>query len=85
MKKILVCTCYDMSDKARIAYSTLFPKEEIPSIIKGKENIRKFGEEVGNDHVIAISKLTGRFAYFLEIEGGDIIKEYDLLTGKRIA
>lgn len=85
MKKILVCTCFRMDKKASEAFSLLFPTEVLPDIIKGKERIRKFGEEIKNDHIIAISKLSGKFAYYVEFEGNKIIQEYNLLTGKRTA
>lgn len=86
MKKILVCTCFNMGKKASAAFSTLFPKEVLPDIIKGRDRIYKFGKSINNDHVIAISKLTGRFAYFVELdEDNKIVKEYDLVNVRRIA
>lgn len=85
MKVILTCSCFNMKKKASSAYAMLFPKEVLPEIIKGRDNIAKFAKKVGNDHITAISKLTGRFAYFVELDGDKITKEYNLITGQRIA
>lgn len=85
MKKILTCTCFRMEKKASEAFTTIFPNEVLPDIIKGRDRISKFANKIKNDHLVAISKLTGKFAYFIELDGDKIIKEYDLLTGKRIA
>lgn len=85
MKVILTCSCFNMSKKASEAFSLLFPNEVCPDIIKGRDRISKFANKIGNDHITAISKLTGRFAYYLEIDGQNITEEYNLLTGRRIA
>lgn len=85
MRKILCCSCHKMDKKASETFSILFPNEDVPGIIKGKDRIYKFSQTINNDHIKAISKLSGRFAYFVEIEGDKITKEYDLLKGKRIA
>lgn len=86
MKIILTCTCFNMKKKASSAFAMLFPREVLPDIIKGRDNIAKFANKIGNDHIKAISKLTGRFAYFIELSDDQkIVREYDLLTGKRIA
>lgn len=84
-KYILICSCYRMDKKASEAFSVLFPNEVLPDIIKGRDRISKFAKEVKNDHITAISRLTGRFAYYIEIEDGKILKEYDLVRGNRIA
>lgn len=87
MKKyILCCSCYGMEKRAKEAYCILTNGGEVlPEIIKGRDRISKFAKEVKNDHITAISKLTGRFAYYIEIEDGKILKEYDLVRGNRIA
>ena len=85
MRRILCCSCFRMDKKASEAFSVIFPNEVLPNIIKGKDRIYKFSQTINNDHIKAISKLTGRFAYFVEIEDNKIVQEYDLLKGKRIA
>ena len=85
MKKILTCSCFNMGKKSSEAFSILFPNEMLPEIIKGKDRIYKFAKDINNDHITAISKLTGRFAYYVELEDNKIITEYDLMKGTRIA
>lgn len=85
MKKILCCSCFKMDKKASEAFTVLFPNEVLPDIIKGRDRIHKFAKEINNDHITAISKLSGKFAYYIEIEDGKILKEYDLVRGNRIA
>lgn len=85
MKIILTCTCFNMKKKASEAFSLLFPNEVLPDIVKGRDRIYKLSQQLNNEHIKAISKLSGKFAYYVELQDGKIIKEYDLLTGKRIA
>lgn len=85
IKKILICSCFRMDKKAIEAFVTLFPNEVLPDIIKGKDRIYKFSQTINNDHIQAISKLSGKFAFYVEVEDGKVVKEYNLLTGKRIA
>ena len=82
---ILICSCFNQEKKAREAFATLFPNRLSPEVIKGKDRISKFANEIKNDHIKAISKLSGRFAYYIKLEGGKIIEEWDLIHGKRIA
>ena len=85
MRMILVCSCHNMSKKASESFSLLFPDEVLPEIIKGKDRIYKLAQQLGNEHIKALSKLSGKFAYYVEIDGDKIVKEYDLVSGKRIA
>ena len=84
-KIILTCSCHNMGKKASEAFCLLFPNDVLPDIIKGRDRIYKLAKEIGNDHILAISKLSGKFAYYVEIEDGKIVKEYDLVRGKRVA
>lgn len=85
MKYILVCSCFNMSKKASEAFTTIFPNEVLPDIIKGKDKIFKMASELKNEHIKAISKLSGRFAYYVNLDGDKIIEEYDLIKGRRTA
>lgn len=87
MKKlILCCTCFNMEKKAREAFSLLFPNEVSPSLIKGRDRIAKFAAETKNEHIKAISRLSGKFAYYVELDDSNTVtKEYNLITGQRIA
>lgn len=82
---ILTCSCFNMDKKASEAFTVLFPNKVLPDIIKGRDRIYKFAKEINNDHITAISKLTGKFAYYVELDGNKITKEYDLMKGTRIA
>lgn len=82
---ILCCSCFNQEKKAREAFSLLFPDKVSPDVIKGKDRLYKFAKEIGNDHILAISKLSGRFAYYVKLEGDKIVEEWDLIHGKRIA
>lgn len=85
MRYILCCSCFNMENKSREAFSLLFPNEVSPDIIRGKDRIHKFAKSVDNEHIKSISKLSGKFAYYVELDGDKIVKEYDLLKGRRIA
>lgn len=82
---ILACSCHNQDKKAKEAFSLLFPNEPTPEIIRGRDRVYKFGREIGNDHIIAVSKLSGKYAYYVELDGDKIIKEYDLVRGGRIS
>lgn len=85
MKVILVCSCHNQGDRAIEAFSLLFPGEPVPQVIKGKDKIFKFSQEIKNKHIEAIGKVSGKFSYYIELDDeGRILKEYDLIHGKRI-
>lgn len=81
---ILSCSCHNMSKRASEAFCLLYPDMVLPEIVKGRDRLYKLGKELGNDHIIAISKLSGKYAYYVELEDGKVVKEYNLLTGRRI-
>ena len=86
MRIILACACGGSKKNAETGFSVLFPNDELPEMVFGKENIAKFAADHPNDHIKAIAKLTGKFAYYVELDNSNnITKEYDLYTGKRIA
>lgn len=85
MKYLLICSCFNMGKKASEAFALLFPNEVLPEIVKGRDRIYKLSQALGNDHIKAISKLSGKFAYFVELNGDKVVKEYDLIRGSRIA
>lgn len=83
---ILTCSCHNMDKRASEAFSLLFPDQVLPEIIKGRDRLYKFAKSLNNDHLIAISKLSGRFAYYVELdEDNKVTKEINLVTGARIA
>ena len=82
---ILTCSCFRMDKKAAEAFSVLFPNMVLPAIIKGRDRTYKLSQQLKNEHIKAISKLSGKFAYYVELDDDKIVKEYNLLTGNRIA
>lgn len=82
---ILTCSCHNQDKKAKEAFSVIFPDTPVPPIIKGKDRLYKFAKEHDNNHLLAVSKLSGKFAYYVELDGDKIVKEIDLVHGTRIA
>lgn len=83
---ILCCSCFRMDKKASEAFSIMFPDRILPKIVKGRDRLAKLASVTGNDHIKAISRLSGKFAYYVEVnEDQSIAVEYDLIKRKRIA
>ena len=82
---ILICSCHGQAKKAMEAFSLLFPNEVLPDIIKGRDRIYKLAKELQNDHLLAISKLSGKYAYYVKLDDDKIIEEWNLTTGRRTA
>lgn len=86
MNLILCCTCFNMERKAREAFSLLFSDRVSPDVVKGRDRIYKLAKKLNNDHILAISKLSGRFAYYVELDDSNTItKEINLISGRRTA
>lgn len=81
---ILCCSCFNMTKKASESFSIMFPNEILPEIVKGRDRVYKLSQQLNNDHIKAISRLSGKYAYYIELENDKIVKEYDLLKGRRI-
>lgn len=81
---ILCCSCLNMTKKASEAFSIMFPNEILPGIVKGRDRVYKLSQQLNNDHIKAISRLSGKYAYYIELENDKIVKECDLLKGRRI-
>lgn len=82
---ILCCSCSHQDKVALEAFALLFPEIPAPEVVKGRDRIYKLYLETKNEHIKAISKLGGKFSYYIELKDGDIIKETDLTTGKQLA
>lgn len=80
---ILSCSCHNMSKRASEAFCLLYPNQVLPEIVRGRDRIYKLAQQLNNDHILAISKLSGKFAYYVEIEDNKIVKEVNLLNGRR--
>ena len=84
---ILTCSCHNMGKRASEAFGLLtHGREVLPEIIKGRDKLYKLGKSLDNQHILAISKLSGKFAYYVELDDNNTItKEINLLTGARVA
>ena len=90
MRVIAVCTCSGMKEKAEMAFKIMHPDEPLPKIYKGESSVRGLAEQNPNTnlsrYLLAIAKKNGQFAYLIDYDdNGDIISNYDLKTGKRVA
>lgn len=81
---LLTCSCHNQDKKAIEVFSLLFPDAPVPPVIKGRDRIYKLSQRTGSPHIKAISKLSGKYAYYIKMEGGKIVEEYNLITGKRV-
>lgn len=90
MKVILVCSCSGMKEKAKTAFSILYPNDEEPEMFVGKDAVKKFasyhqGTNVAN-YAEATSKQNGQYSYLIDYdENGDVTLIYNLKTGKKVA
>lgn len=90
MNVILVCSCGGMRDKAKTAFSILYPKDELPEMYVGRDAIKKFaGKHQGTNiasYAEATSKQNGQYSYYIEYdEKGDVTKIINLTNGKSVA
>lgn len=90
IKALIVCKCSGMKEKAVAAYNISFPRKPVPTIYRGAPEITKFAETKPNTnlekYLKAIAKKHGRYAYYIEADdGGNIIINYDVISGKRLA
>lgn len=82
---ILTCSCHNMNKRATEAMALLLPERKIPEIVKGRDRIYKLSQALNNEHIKAISRLSGKFAYYIRLENDVIAEEYDLVKGTRIS
>ena len=85
---LIICGCSGMPRRAESAFKILFPDKKTPPICRGKSQIaelagRRFGTDLSR-YLLAISKKSGKFAYYIEEDGGAVTLNYDLLKGKRL-
>lgn len=83
---LLVCSCFNMKNRAKEAFALLFPNKVLPDTVKGRDRVYKLGQATDNEHILAISKLSGKYAYYIRLnKENKITEEWDLLRGKRLA
>ncbi len=80
---ILICSCFNQAKRASEAFAIRHPDKVLPPIIKGRDRIYKLAKQKNNPHLEAISKLTGKYAYYITMEDDKILYEEELITGRR--
>lgn len=85
---LVICGCSGMQHRAESALKIAFPLKTTPTVCRGKSQIAQLaGQHSGTDlsrYLLAISKKSGKFAYYIEENDGTVTLNYDLLKGKRI-
>lgn len=85
---LIICGCSGMPRRAESAFKIAFPGEKVPVVYRGKSQITELaGQKSGTDlsrYLLAISKKSGKFAYYIKEEDGAVTLNYDLLKGKRL-
>lgn len=86
---IVVCKCSGMKEKAVSAFKISNPLKEVPQVVVGANAIGVLAEQKPNtnfcNYLKAISKKSGRYAYYIKEDNGDVVSTYDLIKGKRVA
>lgn len=89
-KVIACCSCGGISDKSKAGFKLLFPDDELPEMVIGREKITDYSEKFyfdsqGARRLRALSKDYEKFSNYFEIDNdGTVVKQYDLLNGRRI-
>ena len=90
MKGLFICSCGGVKDKATTSFKILFPREEVPQVYRGEAAISRVASKYPNtniyNYLTAIAKTNGRYAYYVSSdENGNVVDNYNLLTGKKVA
>lgn len=82
---ILTCSCHYQDKKAAEAFHLLTGGNEIlPEIIKGRDRVMKYALTHNNEHLKALARISGKYMYYIEMEGDEITKEVNLTNGVRL-
>ena len=81
---ILTCSCHNMGKRASEAFCLLFPNEILPEIIKGRDRVMKYAQAHNNEHLKALARISGKYMYYIEMDGDEITKEVNLTNGVRL-
>lgn len=85
---LVVCRCSGLKEKAEAAFKIAFPLKKLPPLFRGEDAIKDLAaKNRGNlgSYLMAISKKHGQFAYYIQEEDGNVVLNYDLLKGKKVA
>lgn len=88
-KYIVVCRCSGSKEQAEMAFKIAYPLSSAPEVYRGADAIMALADKHPNTnfayHLKAIAKKNGKFAYYVEEDGGDIVTKFDLFKGKKVA
>lgn len=88
-KYIICCDCSHTPEFSKDAFSLLFPGEEIPEMIVGKDKlldlINELPESNFRDYVSALYRTKNKFSYYFAVENFDIKEQWNLLKGVQVA
>lgn len=87
---IICCKCGDTPRFSGDAYHLLFKKDTIPPVLSKERDINKFIDEHQKGNVAkyakALTKGKEKYSVYFEYdEESNVVKSYNLLTGRRIS
>ena len=86
---IIACDCAEIDEKSKAAHALLFPNQPIPRIVHQK-TLYRFIQEIPKSTQFYtyldnnFLKNKGKFSYFFRVDNGDIVSQYNLLTGNKV-
>lgn len=88
MKCIIRCACGGIKTYIEKSMELLYPGKELPKEYLGrtamKELMNEYPDTNLSRHLEAMSKKSGRYAYYIEYDDkGDIVDMANLVTGKK--
>lgn len=89
MEYVVTCKCKDIALDAHNAYKILFGQEP-PEVYSGRDAIYKLAEHNSGTnfatYLRALAQTTGKFMFYFKIaSNGDVLEQWNLQTGKRVA
>ncbi len=89
---IACCSCGNVPDYTKESFGLLFPDKETPTIYKGINEIRRFAEKMSPDfniskYLLALARSKNKYSYYFEYneETGEVISQWDILKGRKVA
>lgn len=80
---ILTCSCAHQDKKAIEAFKLVFPEAPIPEVVKGRDRIYKLSRQLNSDYIKSISRLSGKYSYYVKVWDDGTIESWNLMTGSR--
>lgn len=91
MKIIACCACRNVPDYTKKSFRMLFPDDDMPKVYVGSSDVQKIAESLDQNmnitkYLLALARSKEKYSYYFEYaENGDIIAQYNLLNGRRVA